>query len=238
MVETSLPLYVQIANDLRTHISRGDYATGEKLPSEASLSERFGVSRHTLRHAIDLLKGEGFLRSEQGRGIFVAASPIRIPIGKRVRYNETLKAQRLHRTIKVLRSSRIPAEKAVAEALEVPPGAPVGLIERLVIADSQPISINTSYLPLDTLPDLLTYQDHMQSISKLLQDLYGFDHIRRSTLVSARTVRRQDARLLEVPLNAPILLAESINENQNCQVIEYGVTRFRGDRMELYFSDR
>lgn len=168
MVETSLPLYVQIANDLRTHISRGDYATGEKLPSEASLSERFGASRHTLRHAFDLLKGEGFLRSEQGWGIFVAASPIRIPIGKRVRYNETLKAQRLHRTIKVLRSSRIPAEKAVAEALEVPPGAPVGLIERLVIADSQPISINTSYLPLDTLPDLLTYQDHMQSISKLL----------------------------------------------------------------------
>lgn len=238
MAEASLPLYAQIANDLRTHIRNGVYITGEKLPSEANLSQRFGVNRHTLRRAVELLKTEGFLRSEQGRGVFVSASPIRIPIGKRVRYNETLKAQGLKRTVKVVHSGQLPAEKAVAEALELPSGSPVGLIQRLVIADDQPISINNSYLPLQRLPDLLSHRDRMQSISHLLQEVYQFDHIRRSTLVSARTVRRQDARLLEVPLNAPILLAESINENQHGQVIEYGVTRFRGDHMELYFTDR
>lgn len=74
------------------------------------------------------------------------------------------------------------------------------------------------------------------SISKLLQS-YGCDHIRRSTRISARTVQPRDARLLALPLNAPILLTKSINVDQQKQVIEYGVTRFWGARMELVIKN-
>ena len=63
------------------------------------------------------------------------------------------------------------------------------------------------------------------------------DHIRARTRISARMVKQQDARLLELPLNHPILLAESINVDQHGRVIEYGVTRLRGDRMELEFEN-
>jgi GntR family phosphonate transport system transcriptional regulator len=231
------PVYVQIADELRQNINDGIYKAGDKLPTEQQLSLRFGVNRHTLRRAISLLKSEGLLLVDQGRGTFIANAVIRYPIGKRVRYNETLKAQGHEASFQVLRSLEIPAESAVAEALEIKVGSPVGLSERLGLADDQPISVSTSYFPLSLFPDILIHCQQARSISTMLREIYNCDHIRRSTRISARLVKRQDARLLEFPLNHPILLAESVNVDQHGRVIQYGVTRFRGDRMELVFEN-
>jgi len=80
------PLYVQIADEIRESINQGIYKKGQKLPSETKFSEQFAVNRHTIRQAIGLLKLEGLLRVDRGRGMFVASKTIRYPIGKRVRY--------------------------------------------------------------------------------------------------------------------------------------------------------
>jgi GntR family phosphonate transport system transcriptional regulator len=233
MSRDALPVYVQIAEELRQHIHQGVYQVGDKLPTELQLAERFDVNRHTLRQAIALLKQEGLLRVDQGRGTFVAAQTIRYPIGERVRYNEALKASGRAARFRILRATEISADAAIAEALELQIGDPVALIDRLSFADGQPISIGSGYFPLTLLPNLLQHTDSMQSVSELLRQVYGCDHLRRSTRISARLVKPQDARWLELPLNQPILYAESINVDQHGRVIEYGITRFRGDRMEL-----
>jgi len=231
------PIYIQIAKELRQNINDGIYKAGDKLPTEEQLSVRFGVNRHTLRRAITLLKSEGLLRVDQGRGTFVTNTLIRYPIGKRVRYNEALKAQGLEPRFKLLRTLEIPANSSVAASLEIKVGTSVAVMERLALADSQPISVGTSYFPLSLFPDILIHCQQAPSISKMLRDIYGCDHIRARTRISARMVKQQDARLLELPLNHPILLAESINVDQRGRIIEYGVTRFRGDRMELVFEN-
>lgn len=236
MSNEELPVYLQIANQLRQDIQNSIYRSGDKMPTEEKLSRRFNVNRHTLRRAISLLKDEGLLRVDQGRGTFVGNNLIRYQIGERVRYNETLKAQGLVASFKLIRAVEIPAEPAVAKGLEIKAGDFVALIERLSLADGQPISVSSSYFPLAEFPDLIHCQE-LQSISKVLRDIYSRDHIRRTTRVSARMVKLQDARLLELPLNRPILLAESVNVDQHDKVIEYGVTRFRGDRMELEFNN-
>ncbi|MDY7024195.1 MAG: phosphonate metabolism transcriptional regulator PhnF [Cyanobacteriota bacterium] len=232
-----VPVYAQIANELRQNINQGIYQVGDKLPTENQLSDRYGVNRHTVRRAIALLKSEGLLRVDQGRGTFVAGMPIRYPIGKRVRYNAAMKAQGLETSFQLLRAIEISANSSVAQNLELSPGDPVAVIERLTFVDDQPISLSTGHFPLDYFPNILSFQHKMWSISQLLRENYGCDHIRRSTRVSARVVRPQDAHLLRLPLNYPILLAESINVDQHNHVIEYGVTRFRGDRMELVFEN-
>jgi GntR family phosphonate transport system transcriptional regulator len=237
MSNSENPVYIQIANELRHNINEGIYKAGDKLPTEEQLSVRFSVNRHTLRRAISLLKSEGLLRVDQGRGTFVANALIRYPIGKRVRYNEALKAQGHEASFKLLRSLEIPAETAVAEALGLEVGTIVGLMERLGLADAQPISVATSYFPLSLFPDILIQCQKASSISKMFREFYNCDHIRRVTRISARMVKRQDARYLELPLNHPILLAESINVDQHGRVIEYGVSRYRGDRMELEFEN-
>ncbi len=237
MNRDTLPIYTQIANELRQNINQGAYQVGDRLPTENQLSDRFGVNRHTVRRAIALLKSEGLLRVDQGRGTFVAGTPIRYPIGQRMRYNETLKAQGFQNSFQLLKAVEIPATQTIAEGLDTPVGEPVALIERLEFADEQPIAISSSHFPLHLFPDILSHEDKMWSISRLVRQVYGCDHIRRTTRVSARIVRPQDARLLRLPLNYPILLTESVNIDQYSHVIEYGVTRFRGDRMEVVFEN-
>lgn len=236
MAQATSPLYIQIADELRHNIEESIYQIGAQLPTEAELSARFGVNRHTLRRAIDVLRQEGLVRVDRGRGMFVAAAPIPYTLGKRVRYNEALKAHGLQASYQTLRVAEIPADPSIAKRLELGIGDPVVLLERLSLADEQPISISSSYFPSQRFPGLLEQCQQCHSISKLFQ-AYGCDHVRRSTRISARSVQPRDARLLELPLNAPILLTESINVDQQGQVIEYGVTRFRGDRMELVIKN-
>jgi GntR family phosphonate transport system transcriptional regulator len=237
MTQEALPLYIQIANELRQNIAESVYRLGDQLPTEVELSLRFGVNRHTIRRAIEILRNEGVIRIDRGRGTFVASAPISYPIGKRVRYNEALKAQGLKVSHKLLSATELLSDQAIAKHLEIKVGSPVILLERLSCADDHPISVASSYFISARFPRLTELYLQYQSISKLLQQEYGCDHIRRSTRISARTVQAKDARLLELPLNAPILLTKSINIDQQGQVIEYGITRFRGDRMELVFED-
>jgi len=236
------PLYVQIADKIRHGIKTQTYRVDQQLPAEGPLSEQFGVNRHTLRQAIALLKQEGLIRIERGRGTFIAAAPIRYPIGTRVRYNEALRAQGHEVRFELLRSLEMVADSAIAQGLNIKVGDPVALTERLGFANNAPISVGTGYFPLALFPDILSMQSteklkSIGSVSKWLQARYGIDHIRRSTKVSARLVKPDDARLLALPLNQPILLAESVNVDQDGRVIEYGVARLRGDRMELFFEN-
>ena len=243
MIEgSSSPLYIQIADQLRHEVKSGDYKIDERLPAEAQLAEKFEVNRHTLRQAIALLKQEGILRIERGRGTFVTAAPIRYPIGKRVRYNESLKAQGHSVRFELVRSLKIPASQSVAKGLSLKIGSPVALVERLGYADDMPISVGTGYFPLTLFPDLLSAESieafkATGSVSRWLRDRYDVDHIRQSTVVSARLVQLSDAKLLALPLNQPILLAESVNVDQAGRMIEYGVAKLRGDRVEMAFKD-
>lgn len=237
MHQDASPLYLQIASELRQNIQESVFKVGDRLPTEIELSERFGVHRHTLRRAVEVLRQEGIVDVERGRGTFVVAAPITFPIGKRVRYNEVLKAHSLKPQWQVLRIVELNADSKLSKHLEIPIGDPVVLYERLCLTDGIPINIATSHFPGRRFPGLATHCETYRSISTMLQNEYGRDHIRRRTRLSARIARPRDARFLRMPATNPILLSESINVDQTNEVIEYGVTRFRGDRMELVMDN-
>ncbi|MGF1497980.1 MAG: phosphonate metabolism transcriptional regulator PhnF [Elainellaceae cyanobacterium] len=236
MVQSTLPIYVQIANDLRQKIQGGVYQAGDKLPSQKQLGAQFGVNRHTVRQAFDLLKDEGLLRVDKGLGAFIADAPICYPIGKRVRYNESLQAKGYTSQYQLIQTGEVPADEKVADYLSIPVGDPVIQLDLLGLVDGRPLIVSTSYFPSLRFPNLLKHIQHVRSISKLMRDVYGRDHIRQRTYISTRAVRSQDARLLQVPINQPILLVQAINVDQDNGVIEYTVTRFRGDGVELMFD--
>ncbi|MBE7381796.1 MAG: phosphonate metabolism transcriptional regulator PhnF [Leptolyngbya sp. SIO1E4] len=237
MRQETLPLYIQIASELRQNIAEAVFKIGDRLPTETELSARFGVNRHTLRRAMEVLRQEGIVGVERGRGTFVMATPIAVPIGKRVRFNEALKAQSLKPQRQVLRIVDLKADAQLSQSLDSAIGEPALLFERLSLVDDIPISVASSYFPSQRFPELATHCQNYRSISQMLQNEYGCDHIRRQTRISARTARPRDARLLKMPATSPILLSEAINVDQQGAVIEYGVTRFRSDRMELVIEN-
>ena len=213
MRQDALPLYLQIADELRRNIEEAVFNVGDQLPTELELSKRFGVHRHTLRRAVDVLRQEGIVDVERGRGTFVVA-PIALPIGKRVRFNEALKAQSLRPTWQVLRVVNINADPKLAKRLEIDLGSAVILFERLYLIDDLPINISSSHFPGQRFPGLMAHCETYRSISQMLIKEYDCEHLRRSTRISARVARPRDARLLKMPANSPILLSESINVDQ------------------------
>lgn len=237
MSQDALPIYQQIADELRQNIQDAVFQVGDRLPTETELSQQFGVNRHTLRRAIDVLRHEGTVRVEQGRGTFVMAAPITVAIGKRVRFNESLKAQSVEPQWQILQVTQIPADIRIAQSLEITSAATVVLYERVSLADQAPLSLARSYFPAALFPGLLAHCQAYHSVSALFQTEYDCDHIRRSTRLSARLPTAQDARILRMPATQPVLLSESINVDQYGRVIEYGVTQFRGDRMELFIKN-
>ncbi|MEO0914084.1 MAG: GntR family transcriptional regulator, partial [Pseudomonadota bacterium] len=86
------PIWKSIADTLTTEIAEGQYGPGAKLPTEASLAHRFGVNRHTVRHALSSMAEEGLVLSRRGAGVFVAQNPTDYPIGRRVRFHQNLAA--------------------------------------------------------------------------------------------------------------------------------------------------
>lgn len=131
-----------------------ELTVGDAIPSERSLTEKFGVSRMTVRQAIDALVTEGVLERAQGRGTFVA--PPRADFEMRLTtFGEEARRRGLTPGATVLRSEQVPAPAAVAEALDREPGVPVHLVVRLRTADGSPMSVEESWIPVDLAPDLL-----------------------------------------------------------------------------------
>lgn len=233
MSRNSVPIHLQVAEKIRQNIKQGLYRVGEQLPQETLLSQCFNVNRQIIRRAIASLKSEGVLNIEPGRGIFVIKKPIIYPLGKRVRYNETLINQGLEPSFQLLKCVEIQADILMAHHLEISVGEPVAWIERLMFANNLPIGIGSSYFPLYYFPNFLAYEAKMWSLSQLLREVYGCDHLRRNTWISSHLVDPDEAQLLRLSSTCSILQVESINVDQNNQVIEYGITRFRGDQIEL-----
>jgi GntR family phosphonate transport system transcriptional regulator len=153
-----------------------------------------------------------------------------------VRYNDSLQTQGRTSHYHLLQADEILAEPKIAEYLQLQVGDRVFQVDLLGLADDRPLIISTSYFPADRFPDLLSHVQTIQSISHLLRTVYDCDHMRLQTTVSTRAVRLQDARRLQIPLTQPILLVQAINGDQRGQIIEYTVTRFRGDGVELVFN--
>lgn len=231
-----LALWRQIAEVLKREIVDGVRHPGDRLPTEQELSGHFGVNRHTVRRALAALVEQGLVRVEQGRGAFVQESVIDYRVRKRTRFSENIAAAQREPGGRLLQAAEMRADEAVARALELRQGSMVILLETVGDADGRPVSVAAHYFPKARFPDLIAAFQETGSISKALVRFGVADYSRKITRVTARMPRGQDARTLQQPANRPILLAESINVGPDGRPVEYAVTRFASDRVQIVFE--
>lgn len=130
-----------------------ELAVGDAVPSERALCERFGVSRMTVRQAVDALVGDGVLVREQGRGTFVA--PQRMDFEMRLTtFGEEMRRRGMRPDTRVLDALTVPASAEAADALGTEPGAPLHHLWRVRFADGTPMSIEQLWVPVALAPDL------------------------------------------------------------------------------------
>ncbi|MEX0366311.1 MAG: phosphonate metabolism transcriptional regulator PhnF [Ruegeria sp.] len=231
------PIWKSIASTLSAEISDGMYRPGDKLPTEAQLAARFGVNRHTVRHAMSALVDAGTVRTRRGAGAFVAQTPTDYPIGKRVRFHQNLRAagRTPAKTVLSLTTRLANAEERDALALE--DAAQVHVYEGLSLADDQPIALFRSVFPAVPFPDLPAALAQSGSVTQALKAGGVVDYTRAWTRLTAKSATATQALHLRISEGAPILRSVGLNVSDTGLPIELGRTWFAGDRVTLTLSD-
>lgn len=231
------PIWKAIAASLRNDIAEGVYARGHKLPTETALAARFGVNRHTVRHAISALADEGLIYTRRGSGVFVQTTPTDYPIGPRVRYHQNLKAAGRTPAKTVLSRETRPANAAERAALELGEGALVHVYEGLSLSDNQAIALFRSVFPAERFPELLSFLTDNSSVTAALAQFGVMDYTRASTRINAKLATATQALHLQISEHAPILRTISVNVDTDGVPIEVGRTWFAGDKVTLTLAD-
>ncbi len=227
------PMWKEIASALTGEIGAGHYAPGDKLPTEAALAERFGVNRHTVRHALAVLAEAGTVHARRGAGVFVTARPTEYQIGRRVRFRQNIEAAGRVPSRRITRVETLPGAAAEVEALGLPPGALVHVVEGVSLADGQPLAAFRSVFPADRLAGFAALVTAAGSITEALAAAGVPDYTRATTRITATTAPAMLALTLQVPEGAPVLRTRAVNLDGQGQPIEFGTTWFAGDRVTL-----
>ena len=231
------PLWQAIAETLRADIAEGRYAEGARLPTEAELAARFGVNRHTVRHAMSHLVDDGLVRTRRGAGAFVTARPTDYPIGARVRFHRNLLAAGRTPDKRLLHVEQSPAPDRVARRLKLPAGAPVCIYHGLSLADGQPVALFQSHFPAERFPGLAERLQAVPSVTRALAGYGVSDYTRSSTRLSARPADATQALHLGLAEGAPLLFSEGVNVDPDGVPVEYGLTWFAGERITLTLEE-
>lgn len=228
-----VPLYYQVATRLQELIESGELAVGSKLPNEVDLAERLGVSRPTMRHAINYLVERGMLTRKRGVGTQIVHRKVRRPVELSSLYDDLVSTGQEPRT--EIRSFDVrPAPGHVAEALGVPEGTEVSWFERLRYAGGEPLAIMHNAVPVDVLR--LTEADLEQR--GLYELLRAAGHIPRmaNQVVGARAATTAEARLLGDPRGAPVLTMTRTAWDAAGRAVEFGSHLYRASRYSFEIS--
>lgn len=232
---SKVPLYQQLYEALRGDIRSGRFKPGDLLPAESELAERFKVSSITIRQALDMLHKEGLIYRQRGRGTFVAHPRLDQNLMRIVSFTQDMPTRGFTPSSQVLGSSLIPAPREIAEKLLIEPGEELARIERLRLADDEPMSVEESHLIHRFCPGILQKDDYaVHSLREALERHYGIRTARARQTIRAVPAPARLARPLSVRPKATLLYIERVTYSQDDVPIEFLRIYYRGDRYVLY----
>lgn len=222
-----VPLYHQIAEDLRRQIVAGSLAPGDALPTEDDLQRIYAVSRATVRQAVRQLSGAGLVRLARPHGTFVTEPRLVEPLPTLISFSDEVRRADLIPSTRVLSVAMEPPPEHVRAHLGVEPGGSTLRISRLRLANQQPIAVLTSWLV--TSLGISADDDFSGSLYQLLADR-GVAPRRAEQLLDAVNATPSTAALLGVPRRAALLMVSRVTFDSQDQPIEYVEGHYRADR--------
>ncbi|MGA5352589.1 GntR family transcriptional regulator [Streptomyces thermodiastaticus] len=228
-----VPLYFQLAQQLEAAIERGALTPGSLLGNEIELAARLGLSRPTVRQAIQSLVDKGLLVRRRGVGTQVVHSRVKRPLELSSLYDD-LEAAGQRPATTVLVNTLVAASAEVAAALGVGEGADVHRIERLRLAHGEPIAYLVNHLPLGLL-DLETGKLQATGLYRLIRSAGITLHSARQS-IGARAATDAEADRLDEKEGAPLLTMERVTFDDTGRAVEFGSHIYRPSRYSFEFQ--
>ncbi|NOY55382.1 MAG: GntR family transcriptional regulator [Actinobacteria bacterium] len=220
------PRYIEIAEYVRGLTAEA--SPGDRLPSDAELCERFGVSRMTARQAITLLANEGLLERRRGSGTFASARRVPRTLGSPLSFSESTRGRGMKPTSRVLRAGPTDLTPEDAEALGIEITAPAIVLERLRLADGIPMAIEHAVMPADD-SGLLDEDLTSGSLHEAFERR-GRTPTHANAEVGARRATKRERTLLQLPPSGIVLTEIRTIFDQYGAPLEHTSTFYAADR--------
>ncbi|MEO8646051.1 GntR family transcriptional regulator [Pseudomonas sp.] len=233
--DVRLPLYQRLRDHLAEQIANNRWRPGEAIPTEAALSAEYQLSTGTVRKAVDALVSEGILERQQGRGTFIRRPQFQSSLFRFFRF-QTASGERQVPESRILSIEPVAAPSAVAQALGLPVESPVIRIVRVRLLDVQPVLAEEIWLPRNRFEALLEID--LSRKGPLLYPIY--EEVCAQVVayaeetLTAESVNEVHARLLQVPINSPVVVIERLARDYAGTPLEW--RRSRGHAEHFRYS--
>ncbi|PLR75370.1 hypothetical protein CU633_21310 [Bacillus sp. V3-13] len=212
-----LPLYVQLKLSIIKQIEQGLYKNGDKIPTEHDLSEKYNISRPTVRQALAELVQEGYLVKRRGLGTYVS-NPVIIGNASVFRtFAEEMEIFGFNHSAKLISKKVYPSPKDLADTLSIDRGEEVFEIVRLRYANNKPLAIRTSIIPVRIYPNLL--EEDLEVLYSLFAQK-GIFPTRSKQTFQAVPATKAEAELLNISEGMPLMLWDGLVFTDNNQPLE------------------
>jgi DNA-binding GntR family transcriptional regulator len=222
-----VPLYFQVAEQLERSIQEGQLLPGDRIANEVALADQLGLSRPTVRQAIQTLVDKGLVVRKRGVGTQVVNAPIRRTVELTSLYDDLTRSG-LRPTTSVLALELVPVDENGAQRLNLPVGHRVWHLERLRSAKDEPLALMCNLVP-EAVTDLAGAD---------LERTGLYEHFRSQAInlrvahqvIGARIVDAREAKLLGIRRGDPVLTMERTSYDDKGRAVEYGMHLYRPDR--------
>lgn len=228
------PRYRTLADTLAREV-RADYRPGDLLPPELELARRFKVNRHTVRRALDELVAAGMVTRHQGRGTQVVDRRLDYAVSAGSKVTQNLAALGIATQTRCLEQGLREPPESIAQRFGRRPGEPLLCVDTLRHVDEAPVLLLRHWFDDRRLPDW-GHRYRGGSTRALLDQHYGLRLYRHHVRIEAASANRDDTRLLQCALNAPLLKLTSDNVDAAGALVEISVSRARADRLAYHID--
>ncbi len=228
------PLYLQVKEALEHWIStsmhEGSLSPGDRLPSENELSEKLKISNITIKRALDELRRQGMIQRIQGRGSFVIGQKkLMLNLQRMFSLTTFTKESGMRPTREVLEMSEVVASPSICKHLALSPSARVIHLVRLRLMDKIPVAVDTSFLPMELFPDLISVYNDQLSLYEVMVSRYGREVVKAHDILSPVLIRPAEAVALQIPSGTIGIVVERTGFDAKDNPLEFTKMVFRGD---------
>ena len=232
--QSKLPLYYQLYEILRGDILSGKWRPGDMLPPESELIAQYQISRTTVRQVLDMLVNEGLIYRQRGRGTFVAHPSVEQALVRIISFTEDMRQRGYRPGTEVLFSGVVRAPEEIARKLEIEPGEELARLDRLRLADGEPMSVEESYLVHRYCPGVLEGDYASSPLREALERDCGIRLVRARQVIRALLATPRLADLLSIKSESALLYIERVSYAQQNVPVEFLRIYYRADRYSLY----
>lgn len=236
MGETPIPLYYKLYVDLKESLNSGKYQKGDKLPTEKELCQNYGISRLTVRRAMDELRREGFIERLKGKGTFVTGSKREEQLAILTGFTDEARKRGSETRSVVLENKlvRVPAD--AVGLFDIPADAMVVLLKRVRFLEGEPYAIEEAYLNVGA--DIrflnITQRDmEKESLYGILRKEFSINISYAEEEMELTRLKKEEARFLRQDQDECAIMRKRFTYTKSDICIEYVISLYRADKSKF-----